>query len=60
MEKEAASIKTNKILQSLNPTAKRQNNGKRSWKSKNKRNPLKAEPDGLKPKGIKWENKLQV
>ena len=62
MEKEAASIKTKKILQNLNTTAlnQRQYNAKRSCKSKNKKNPLKAKFDGLKPKAIKWKKKLQV
>ena len=62
MEKEAASQKTQKINQSLNPTAlnQRQQNGKRSCKSKNQKDPSKPEPDGLKPKATKWKKKLQV
>ena len=61
MEKEAASLKTKKILQSQNPTAltQRQKNGKRSCNSENKKNPRKPKPDGVKPKAIKWKKKLQ-
>ena len=33
---------------------------KKSWKSKNKKNPSQPKPDGLKPKAIKWKKKLQV
>ena len=32
----------------------------RSCKSKNKKKPLKAKPDGLKPTAITWKIKLQV
>ena len=28
--------------------------------SKNKKNPSKPEPDGLKPNALKWKKKLQV
>ena len=62
MEKEAASLKTKRIHENLNPTAlnQRLENWKRSCKSKNKKNPRKPKPDSLKPKAIKWKKKLQV
>ena len=34
--------------------------GKVICKSKDKKNPSKPQPDGLKPQAIKWEKKLQV
>ena len=60
--REAASLKTKKIIQSQNPTAltQRQKNGKRSCKSKNKKSPRKPKPDSLKPRTIKRKKKLQV
>ena len=62
MQKEAGSLKTTKIHDNLNPTTlnQRQKNWKRRCKSKNKKNSRKPKPDGLKPKAIKWEKKLQV
>ena len=62
MEKEAASRKTKKIHQSLNPTALNQDNKikKEAASRKTKKNLSKPEPDGLKPKTIKSKKKLQV
>ena len=55
MEKEAASLKTKKILQRLNPTAlnQREYNGKRSCKSKNKKKSYKPWTRQAQTKGNK-------
>ena len=62
MEEEAPNQKTKKIHHSLNPTPlnQSQENGKRSCKSKNKKNPLKPQPEGLKAKVITRKKKLEV
>ena len=62
MKKEAANRKRKQIYQSLNPKTlnQKQQNGGKNCKSKNKENPSRPELDGLNPKTINWEKKLQV
>ena len=38
----------------------RQKNGRRSPKSKNKRNQSLPKPEGPKPKAIKWKKKTEI
>ena len=62
MKKEDPNKKTKKIHHNLNPTDlnQMQKNGRRSPKSKNKKNLSQPKPDGLKPEAIKWEKKPQI
>ena len=62
MEKEAASLKNKKILQSVNPTAlnQREKNREKSCHFKKKKNPSMTKLDSLNAKAIKWKKKLQV
>ena len=62
MEEEAPNQKTKKINHSLNANDlnEKQQNGRRSAKSKNKKNASYPKPEGLKPKAIKLNKKPQI
>ena len=62
MKEEAPNQKTKKIHHTLNPTDlnQKQQNGRRSAKSKNKKNPSQPKPDELKRKAIKWKRKPKI